>query len=221
MPIATVIWDFDGTILDTEWPAYVSAKREFERLDIELDFEEWQDTIGTADHEPWWEVLRRRAGGLCEPDDVVLGRYRALKNELTDAASLMPGVEAAFGTIASARRESALASSSSIEWVERHTRRHGLWDRLVAVATRTDVGVARTKPAPDLFLLAAARAGVDPSACLVIEDSMHGVHGAKAAGMTVIAVPNRITAGQDFGAADLVVDSVVAIEFDEYLDGSD
>ena len=217
MQITTVIWDFDGTILDTEWPTFVSAKREFDRMGIELDLEEWQETIGTADHDPWWEVLRERAGGLGEPDDIVLGRYHKLKNELTDAATLMPGVKAGFDTVSATGHRSAVASSSSIEWVERHIRRHGLWHHLVAVATRTDVGVKRTKPAPDLFLLAAERAEVDPEACLVIEDSFHGVVGAKAAGMTVIAVPNRITTGQDFTAADLVVDSVESIDFHSFL----
>ena len=212
MTITTVIWDFDGTILDTEWPTYVSAKREFDRLGVELELTEWQATIGTADHEPWWEVLRARAGGLGEPDEIVLGRYRELKNGLTDAAELMPGVEAAFGEVEASGRSSAVASSSSLEWVERHVRRHGLWHHLVAVATRTDVGVKRTKPAPDLFLLAAERAGVDPVGCLVIEDSAHGVAAAKAAGMTVVAVPNRITAGQEFGDADHVFDSVESID---------
>ena len=214
MSITTVIWDFDGTILDTEWPAWVSAKREFDRLDVALDLAEWQDTIGTADHEPWWEVLRRRAGGLGEPDDTVITRYRELKNELTDASGTMPGVDEAFRAIARSGRRSAVASSSSIGWVQRHLERLGLWTEVMAVATRTDVGVERTKPAPDLFLLAADRAGVDPAECLVIEDSRHGVHGAKAAGMTVVAVPNRITAGQDFSAADQVVESVAEIDLD-------
>lgn len=217
MALTTVIWDFDGTILDTEWPAYVSAKREFDRLGVELDLAEWQETIGTADHDPWWEVLRDRAGGLGEPDEVVLSRYRTLKNELTDAAPLMDGVEAAFETVRASGARAAVASSSSIDWVERHIRRHGLWHHLVAVATRTDVGVKRTKPAPDLFLLAAERAAADPETCLVIEDSVHGVVAAKTAGMTVIAVPNRITSGQDFTAADHVVDSVAAIDLASML----
>lgn len=217
MGLSTVIWDFDGTILDTEWPAYVAAKREFDRLGVELDLAEWQETVGTADHDPWWEVLRERAGDLGEPDDVVLGRFRTLKNELTDAAPLMDGVEDAFATVRAAGAKAAVASSSSIEWVERHIRRHGLWHHLVAVATRTDVGIKRTKPAPDLFLLAAERAAADPEACLVIEDSFHGVVAAKTAGMTVIAVPNRITSGQDFTAADRVVESVAAIDLGSIL----
>jgi beta-phosphoglucomutase-like phosphatase (HAD superfamily) len=57
------------------------------------------------------------------------------------------------------------------------------------------------KPAPDLFLAAAARLGVAPSACLVIEDSLNGVIAANAAGMTAWAVPNRVTAELDFASA--------------------
>lgn len=212
-----VIWDFDGTILDTEWPAYEAARQEYERLDVELSFTAWQDTIGSARHEPWWEVLRRAAGGLGEPDDVVLGRYRTLKNELTDSYDLLPGVRPTFDLLAERSVRTAVASSSPLSWVERHTRRHQLWHHFVSVATQTDVGAERTKPNPDLFLLAAERADVDPESCVVIEDSAHGVTAARSAGMRVVAVPNRITTGQDFSGADLVLGSLTEFPLDSIL----
>lgn len=212
-----VIWDFDGTILDTEWPAYEAAQREFERLGVTLQFSLWQETIGSANHEPWWEHLRREAGGLGEPDEDVIARYRAHKNALTDSYDLLPGVRTAFVRLDELSVASAVASSSHLEWVERHTRRHGLWTSFTAVATRTDVGAERTKPHPDLFLLAAERAQADPSRCVVIEDSVHGVTAAKAAGMTVVAIPNRITTGQDFSDADRVLGSLDAVSIDDVL----
>lgn len=208
MPLTAVIWDFDGTILDTEWPAVEAARAEFERVGLELDLSEWAETVGTANHEPWLEVLRRQASGLDEPDDVIMARYRGRKNETTDAAHLLPGVSETFAQLDGLGLPCALASSSSIEWVERHTRRHGLWHRFASVATRTDVGHERTKPEPDLYLLAAERAGFAADGCLVIEDSHHGVAAAKAAGMRVIAVPNRITSTHDFRHADLVLESL-------------
>lgn len=217
MSVQAVIWDFDGTILDTEWPAYVAASREFERLGVELSFVDWQETIGTANHEPWWELLRREAGGLGEDDEQVLARYRLSKNEMTDAADLLPGVRACFADLADRRIPSAVASSSSVEWVERHCRRHGVWDHFVSVATRSDVGRSRTKPEPDLFLLAAERGGWECDECVVIEDSRHGVEAARRAGMHVIAVPNRITTGQDFSAADLVIDSLSDLDMGRLL----
>lgn len=212
-----VIWDFDGTILDTEWPAYEAAKREYDRLDVELNFADWQATIGSANHEPWWEHLRRQVGDLGEPDDLVIARSRKYKNTLTDSYDLMPGVQRAFNRLDELNVPNALASSSPIEWVERHTTRHGLWEHFSAVATQTDVGVERTKPHPDLFLLAASRAEFEPDRCVVIEDSAHGVTAARAAGMTVVAVPNRITAGQDFSHAHLVLESLDDVSIDDVL----
>ena len=208
MPLTAVIWDFDGTILDTEWPSVEAASAEFERVGLKLDLTEWAETVGTANHEPWLEVLRRQAGGFDEPDDVIMARYRFLKNERTDAAHLLPGVTEVFAQLDRLGLPCAVASSSSIEWVERHTRRHGLWHRFASVATRTDVGHERTKPEPDLYLLAAERAAFAADGCLVIEDSHHGVAAAKAAGMRVIALPNRITSTHDFRHADLVLESL-------------
>jgi putative hydrolase of the HAD superfamily len=66
----------------------------------------------------------------------------------------------------------------------------------------------RIKPAPDLYLAAAKKLGATPEECLVIEDSLNGVKSAKAAGMPVWVVPNRVTAGLDFSAADRVFSSL-------------
>ncbi len=203
--IELVIWDFDGTILDTEWPAYAAATVEFERYGRAIDVELWKTTLGSADHEPWWEGLRRQVGGFDETDDEFITRYRKLKNELTDANDLRPGVRELMNLLDSTRTPRAIASSSPLHWVEKHLRRFELWDGFVSVATSTDVGTERTKPHPDLFLLAAERAAIHPANCLVIEDSHHGVTAAKAAGMTVFATPHQLTADQDFSAADLVI----------------
>ena len=210
-----VIWDFDGTILDTETPTFEAASREYQRYGLEPDLAVWQDTLGSAQHEPWWEDLRRRVGGLDESDEDLFDRYGAEKDALIAAADLRPGVRSSFDSFAEAGIPVALASSSPIEWVEGHTKRHQLWDSFVAVATRTDVGADRTKPHPDLFLLAADRAGVAPADCLVIEDSNHGVAAAKAAGMKVVAFPNPMTSSQDFSDADLVVHTLVGLRLED------
>jgi beta-phosphoglucomutase-like phosphatase (HAD superfamily) len=72
------------------------------------------------------------------------------------------------------------------------------------------------KPAPDLFLAAAARLGLQPSACLVIEDSLNGVIAAQAAGMTTWAVPNRVTAELDFAMAARVFPGLTEVA-DEWV----
>ena len=72
--------------------------------------------------------------------------------------------------------------------------------------TREDV--EHVKPAPDLFLLAAARLGVPPAACVVFEDSPNGIRAARAAGMRCVAVPNALTRALTLPGADLVVGSL-------------
>jgi HAD superfamily hydrolase (TIGR01509 family) len=103
----------------------------------------------------------------------------------------------------------AVVSSSSHGWVD------GWLERLdIARHFRTTVcrGAApRIKPAPDLYLEAARRLGVPPADCLVIEDSLNGLRSARAAGMGVWIVPNRVTECLDFSEADRILDSLAEV----------
>lgn len=204
-----VIWDFDGTILDTEWPAYASATLEYERYGRTIDIAEWQASLGSGVAPPWWAQLRDDVGGFDETEDEFLARYRAYKNELTDVKDVNPGVRELLEIFAAKGVEFALASSSPRYWLDKHLPRLGLVEHFPVVVSRDDVGAERTKPHPDLFELAAQRSGgVAPERCLVIEDTHHGVVAAKAAGMAVVAVPHRLTEMQDFSQADRVVPSL-------------
>jgi putative hydrolase of the HAD superfamily len=78
--------------------------------------------------------------------------------------------------------------------------------RLDAVCTREEV--ARVKPAPDLFLLAASRMVVEPARCVVFEDSPNGLRAARAAGMWAVAVPNALTRTLPLPDPDLVLTSL-------------
>ncbi len=90
----------------------------------------------------------------------------------------------------------ALATSSDRDWVTRWLRQHDLLDIFEVMATRYDV--ARVKPDPELYLLAAHRLGVSPHECLAVEDSLNGATAAVAAGMRVVVAPNEVTASQPF-----------------------
>jgi len=71
--------------------------------------------------------------------------------------------------------------------------------------------VARGKPSPDGYLMAARRLGLEPECCLVVEDTRNGVLAGKAAGMTVAAVPGPVTIHEDFSPADLILPSLEAL----------
>jgi HAD superfamily hydrolase (TIGR01509 family) len=100
----------------------------------------------------------------------------------------------------------AVVSSSSHAWVDGWLDRLQLTSRFHFTICRGDA--PRIKPAPDLYLAAANRLGVDARRCLVIEDSLNGLVAAKAAGMRVWIVPNRVTSCLDFSAADRVLHSL-------------
>lgn len=204
-----VIFDFDGLILDTEWPAFVSVVEVFQAHGVELALGDWQHRIGRGDNAPWPELLEMAVGrplDHAELDD----RRRERKNTMTDASPIQPGVVDLLEQAEALGLATAVASSSPISWVGRHLDRLGIVDRFGAVRTQDDV--QRTKPWPDVFLAAAAALGVRPERSVVFEDSRNGVLAAKEAGMFCVAVPNRITAGLDFSEADLVVSSLTEVD---------
>ena len=203
-----LIWDFDGTIIDSEWPHFITAQEACRHYGIDLTLEQWQSRIGKHNKVHWSQIIVDEVG---EPADLiaVLERTRARKNELTFAEPIRDGVESLFSQAHAAGVPIAVASSSPTSWVGGHLDRLGLDGMVRALRTRDDVEHA--KPWPDVFLAAADALGLEPSVCLAIEDSAAGAQAAKTAGMSCIVCPNAVTAGQDFSAADLVVESVAQI----------
>jgi HAD superfamily hydrolase (TIGR01509 family) len=97
----------------------------------------------------------------------------------------------------------AIASSSNREYIEMVVNNFGISDDFDLIVSGKDVMLG--KPAPDIYLTTAFLLNVDPENCIVLEDSRTGVEAAKAAGMKVIAIPNRYTDEQDFTNADLIL----------------
>ena len=204
-----LIFDFDGLILDTETCTYETTARIFADHGQTLDLAWWHSIIGTANHPHWSGVLADRLGRPVDRAALVAQR-EARRLRVIDALSPCVGVVELLDAAVAEGIPTAVASSSGLDWVGGHLERLGLRSRFSAVVTRDDLGGAegRTKPAPDLFLIAAERLGVEPARCLAFEDSPNGVAAARAAGMVVVGVPGPMTSGLDFGAAHLVVPSL-------------
>jgi HAD superfamily hydrolase (TIGR01509 family) len=211
--IEALILDFDGLILDTETCTYEATAEIFADHGEMLDLSWWHSIIGTAHHRHWSEILSERLGRPVDREGLVAQREeRRLK--VLRALPPCAGVVDLLDDAVARGIPTGVASSSALDWVAGHLERLGLRGRFTALVTRDDVDddAARTKPAPDLFLVAAERLGVDPSRCVVFEDSPNGVAAARAAGMAVVAVPGPMTSGLDLGAADLVVPSLAAVD---------
>lgn len=212
--VEALLFDFDGTVIDTEWPVFRSIQIELETAGLELPLEVWQATLGTDQTYDWVAALHSHCGDDFDETATQQSR-RARRDALLHAEDLRPGIEHALDEATRREMACAVASSSPRSWVEGHLRRIDLWHRFDAVRTRDDV--ERAKPAPDLFLAAAAALGVEPAACVALEDSANGAAAARAAGVRVIVAPNRLTVGGDFSAADLVVDSLADAAVAEFL----
>jgi len=206
MAIRTVLFDFDGIIVDTEWAIYQAWLRTFEAHGHPLPLELYTRCIG-SDFDTWSPKthLEELTGNSFDWHDLDNRRQREIVSEL-EGSQAMAGVCEFLDRLDEKRIPAAVVSSSSHHWVDGWLERIGLTQRFRTVVCRGDA--PRIKPAPDLYLEAAKRLAIAASECLVIEDSLNGVKSAKAAGMPVWAVPNRVTSCLDFSSADRVFESL-------------
>jgi HAD superfamily hydrolase (TIGR01509 family) len=173
-----------------------------------------QAAVMGANSRAWAHTMRVRLDLDIDEDVIqaaivarVVERYRA------EGPPTIPGSLEAVRRIAAAR-PCALASSAHRAVIDVALQTTGL-DEVLGVTVSSDE-VAHGKPAPDVYLAAAGRLGVAPGACLVVEDSFNGVRAGKAAGMTVVLVPNTSVPPAPGTAelADLVLDRLADLDPD-------
>ena len=186
MRITHVIYDLDGTLLDTE-PFYIRTTNEiFARFGMQLPPEVRAMMMGRPT--PVAVPLMIEHTGLpMTAEEFIHERYVAL-NALFPDALPTPGARELTAHLAAHRIPQAVATSSSRESLEHKLTNHAAWFdafETVVIADEVEHG----KPAPDIFLEAARRMNADPTTCLVFEDAPIGVEAALAAGMQVVAVP--------------------------------
>lgn len=179
-----IIFDFDGTLVDTMTLHYEAYRRAFAEMGLDLSWPDFAAHIGGTGR----ETIPRFLGGRAAPwsVDAIHRRKRDLFADLLATVEVAVLPTARLLPLFSGRTPLAIASSGSRQGIESILRRLGWQDYFAALVTGEDV--ARGKPAPDAFLLAAARLEVPPGDCLVFEDTDDGVAAALAAGMSVIDV---------------------------------
>jgi HAD superfamily hydrolase (TIGR01509 family) len=204
--MTAVIFDCDGTLVDSEPLARTAWERAMAPYGYAVTDADAEACVGL----PFPRVHAYFAERAALPDvDAMWTEFSGELFTLIDSELVL------FDDAVSAARELrergvpvAVASSSPRERLQRTLGRAGLLDAFDVVVAGDEV--SRGKPAPDMFLLAASRLGVEPGACVVVEDSPPGVQAGRAAGMFTLAVCRVPGTEASLAAADRVVDTVSA-----------
>lgn len=201
-PVA-VIFDMDGVLADTEPQNEQALATVLARRGAQMTEDEYRGLVGQS-NDASWAWLTERFGLIEAPADL---QDEYLREVLPLLVTVLPspGASTLVGDLRTAGIRLGVASSSPRPAVEAILGALGVAGSFDVVVSGGEVTAG--KPAPDIFLLAAARLNAPPGQCVVIEDSPHGLEGARRAGMRTIALRTRYTTGQEL-RADVVIDSL-------------
>jgi HAD superfamily hydrolase (TIGR01509 family) len=190
-PLDAVIFDMDGTLLDTERLHHQAMGAAAVALGHAIPPALFERLVGV--HRDVNRVTLQDALGDGFPIETFYVDADARFEALAAAGiPLRPGVVELLDHLRAQGVPCAVATSTASPFAERFLTEAGLIDHFDTVVTRSDV--AHPKPAPDPYLLAAERLGVRPAHCVAVEDSPNGIRAAAAAGMATIMVPDLLPA---------------------------
>jgi HAD superfamily hydrolase (TIGR01509 family) len=201
--VRAIVFDLDGLMVDSEPLARRAWETVLAPLGILLDDDLYGRMIGLRVDESS-RLLCEHYGLPALPDEVTRRRRAEFDALAAQGIPTMPGLEELLAAVRARRLPWAVATSSRRAYALGVLGSLGLGDQVLAAGDEVPHG----KPAPDVYLLAAARLGLEPAACLALEDSVPGAVAARSAGMRVAAVPGRQAHPAEFPFADYVFSSL-------------
>ena len=202
--IRAVLFDMDGVLVNTEPVHYRMWKEAFYNRGLEVSYDVYKGCIGTTDNylmDLIWDHYGRDFRG----DKKLLEERMAIEERVPKEESYpeMPGVREMLRGLHEAGFMLAIASSSPVSRIETAVDHLGV--RQYFSLLNSGENVARSKPAPDIYLDTAKKLGVEPAECVVLEDSENGTLAAVSAGMTCVGLRNPDSGDQNLERAKAVI----------------
>jgi HAD superfamily hydrolase (TIGR01509 family) len=199
-----IIFDMDGVLVDSEPFHTEIEKRQFSLNKITVPEEEHLRYLGTASDVMWKEIAERRGFLISVEELIEQNRVESLRffAELKEIP-VMPGLVNLLKELQVKNYPMAVASSSFPEIIDLILKKTDLLKYFQVVVSTQEAG--KSKPEPDVFLLAACKLGFSPNQCLVIEDSPNGIKAAHSAGMKCIAYQSPGVNPESQREADVII----------------
>ncbi len=215
MTVEAIIFDLDGTIVDTETPDFQAWQAIYRAHGLELNVELWKERAGKVVYEGAPEIFDpvahfEQITGTRLAPTVSRQQYERYI-ELCKQQPILPGVMDILQQARLNHIKLAIASNSDRAWVDYWLAQYDLRRYFQCVSTRDDV--TNPKPAPDVYLNAVHCLQVPVERCIAIEDSSIGIEAANAAGIRCIVVPNWLTDRLDRPDSALTLKSLADIDF--------
>ncbi|MEK5029269.1 HAD family hydrolase [Paenibacillus sp. FSL M7-1046] len=216
--IKGIIFDFDGTIIDTETAWYTAFSEAYGEHGVDLSLEQYSTCIGTSlnSFNPYEYLMT----DLKLPIDRMAFRIAVQQrhSKLMELEQMRPGIQQYLDAAKDAGLRIGLASSSSMDWVERHLELLGIRDYFESI--RTSDHVEKVKPDPELYNQVMSSLDIKPHEAVAIEDSPNGARAAAAAGMFCVVIPNAITRFLEFDMPHHQTESLSLLDFDHVVSRS-
>jgi putative hydrolase of the HAD superfamily len=213
--IRALIFDFDGTILDSETPTFIGWQKTYADHGKSISLEEYSQVVGTdySIFDPR-QTLDDRVGRKLDWTRLDQER-RAFYHALIESNPVLPGITDLLREAALNKIPCAVASSSPLEWVEGHLKRLHLFESFSFLSCAGN-GIA-PKPAPAVYHEALKALGVPAGEAVAIEDSLNGYRAARCAGIPCVVVPNQITRHLQFPAELRILETLHNLSLEQLV----